>query len=253
MTHNPATLFDLERYPLDQPHSTAWTELLEHCRQALDTQGMFTLEGLVHPAACEQAVAGINPVMQTESFEHRRRHNVYFQEDVPGLPADHPALRKLETVNHTLCADQLQGQIIETLYTYTPLVRFLAAALRKPDLYLMEDPLARVNVMAYRAGEALNWHFDRSEFTTTLLLQSPESGGVFEYRNALRSDRDPNYPGVATVINQEDPATRELALEPGALQEQVGPHGGGVQAHRVDDHVAREDLRRLENGGEVGQ
>ncbi|KAG1702812.1 50S ribosomal protein L21 [Nymphon striatum] len=29
--------------------------------------------------------------------------------------------------------------------------------------------------MAYKEGETLNWHFDRSEFTTTLLLQAPQS------------------------------------------------------------------------------
>ena len=50
---------------------------------------------------------------------------------------------------------------------------------------------ARVNVMAYRAGDALNWHFDRSEFTTTCLLQAPAAGGEFQYRSALRSAADP--------------------------------------------------------------
>jgi hypothetical protein len=39
--------------------------------------------------------------------------------------------------------------------------------------------LARVNAMQYGAGEGLNWHFDRSEFTTTLLLQAPKAGGAF--------------------------------------------------------------------------
>jgi hypothetical protein len=34
--------------------------------------------------------------------------------------------------------------------------------------------------MDYRPGEALNWHFDRSQFTTTLLIQAPEQGGEFE-------------------------------------------------------------------------
>jgi hypothetical protein len=81
----------------------------------------------------------------------------------------------------------------------------------------MDDPLARVNVMGYRAGEALNWHFDRSQFTTTLLIQAPESGGEFQYRSALRSDSDPNYGGVARVLRCEDGAIRTLPLKPGTL------------------------------------
>jgi hypothetical protein len=93
----------------------------------------------------------------------------------------------------------------------------------------MEDPLARVNCMSYGPGECLNWHFDRSEFTTTLLLQAPEAGGAFEYRTDLRSDDDPNYDGVARMLNGEDPEVRSLTLTPGALNVFRGKN----TAHRV--------------------
>jgi len=86
-----------------------------------------------------------------------------------------------------------------------------------------------VNVMAYRDGEALNWHFDRSEFTTTLLLQAPESGGDFEYRTGLRSDDDPNYDGVARLLEGSDRQVETLRLAPGALN----VFRGRNTAHRV--------------------
>jgi hypothetical protein len=81
----------------------------------------------------------------------------------------------------------------------------------------MEDPLARVNVMGYRAGEALNWHFDRSQFTTTLLIQEPKAGGEFQYRTDLRSDDDPNYDGVVKFIDGLDPLVRTLPQKAGTL------------------------------------
>jgi predicted 2-oxoglutarate/Fe(II)-dependent dioxygenase YbiX len=81
----------------------------------------------------------------------------------------------------------------------------------------MRDALARVNVMAYRDGEALNWHFDRSEFTTTLLLQAPDEGGDFVYRTDLRSDADPNYDGVARLLQGEDTEVKSLKLSAGTL------------------------------------
>ena len=87
----------------------------------------------------------------------------------------------------------------------------------KPALYPMADPLAAFNVMSYRAGQALNWHFDRSEFTVTLLLQAPEAGGVFEYRTDLRSPDDPNYEGVARLLAGEDPQMRRMSVIPGTL------------------------------------
>ena len=72
--------------------------------------------------------------------------------------------------------------------------------MERPSLHPMADPLARINVMAYHAGDVLNWHFDRAEFTTTILLQAPLSGGRFQYRRALRSDSNPNYEGVGRFL-----------------------------------------------------
>jgi len=93
----------------------------------------------------------------------------------------------------------------------------------------MVDPLARVNVIAYRAGEALNWHFDRSEFTTTLILQSPAHGGEFQYRDALRSEDDTNYDGVGRLLSGEDDAVQSLPLLPGTLSVFKGKN----TAHRL--------------------
>jgi len=97
------------------------------------------------------------------------------------------------------------------------------------DLYEMKDPLARVNVMAYFEGEALNWHFDRSEFTTTILLQAPESGGDFEYRTGLRGDSDPNYDGVANFLAGNDNDKKALKLTAGTLNVFRGKN----TAHRI--------------------
>jgi protocatechuate 3,4-dioxygenase beta subunit len=75
----------------------------------------------------------------------------------------------------------------------------------------------------------LNWHFDRSEFTTTLLLQAPEAGGAFEYRTDLRSAEDPNYDGVARLLTGQDPDLQSITLEPGTLNVFRGKN----TAHRV--------------------
>ncbi len=66
-------------------------------------------------------------------------------------------------------------------------------------------------------GQQLGWHFDRSEFTTTLLLQAPTSGGEFLYRKDLRSANNPNYEGVAEVITHETELASTLNLEPCTL------------------------------------
>ncbi len=210
-------ILDLDRYPLDRPGSPGWETLVQRCRADLVRDGMYNLEGLVRPDALERAVAELRPVIDTLSFTHRRRHNIYFRKEVPGLAADHPALAMTETVNNTVCADQILQAVPLWIYEWSPFITFLAATMDKDALYPMRDALARVNVMAYRDGEALNWHFDRSEFTTTLLLQAPDEGGDFVYRTDLRNDSDSNYDGVARLLRGEDPEVKSLKLSAGTL------------------------------------
>lgn len=214
---NLEDVLDLQRFPIHQRGSDAYQALLARCKSELADNGMFNLPGFLLPQVAAKTVAQINPVMAEASFTHKRSHNIYFLDSVPGLAADHPALAHRETINHTLCADQLGHTLIDDIYRFPPLVRFLADCMDKSELHVMADELARVNVMSYRAGEALNWHFDRSEFTTTLLLQAPEGGGDFEYRTDLRSDDDPNYEGVAKMLRGEDPEVQLLKLSAGTL------------------------------------
>jgi hypothetical protein len=122
----------------------------------------------------------------------------------------------------------MAGSELMQVYEHPGLIEFLARVMGKPQLFAMADPLARVNVMRYGDGEGLNWHFDRSEFTTTLLLQSPLHGGLFQYARDLRSDDDPNLEGVAKLIRGEWPV-ENVRLWPGTLNVFRGKN----TAHRV--------------------
>ncbi|WP_264210319.1 HalD/BesD family halogenase [Leisingera thetidis] len=232
-------ILDLERYPLDRPGSPDWQALVHRCREELAKDGMFSLHGLMTPETARGAAEALAAKFETESFRHEREHNIYFQDGIEGLAPDHPALQRFKTSNLTLCADQLAGSPVLRLYEWPPFADFLAAAMGKAQLYTMQDPLARVNVMSYGPEQALNWHFDRSEFTTTMLLQAPEEGGAFIYSPELRSEEDPNYDGVERLLTGTDPNMRSVTLSPGTLNIFRGrnsPHRVGTvkgEKHRV--------------------
>jgi hypothetical protein len=222
-------VIDLQRYPLDQLDSVDGQALVKRCRDDLDRDGMFNLAGLMRPEAIENAVSEAKLLFESDAFTHSRLHNIYFLPEIQGLPTDHPAQQKFETINHTICADQIPGSVLLRLYEWLPFAAFLAAVMGKPALYGMDDPLARLNVMGYDQGEALNWHFDRSEFTTTLLLQSPDRGGEFQYRTGLRSDEDANYDGVGEFLQHQQASAKSLSLDAGTLNVFRGKN----TAHRV--------------------
>ena len=222
-------ILDLDRFPLDRPDSVRGRELLARCRRELCDTGMFSLAGLIRPEALERCISEVGPLLGTVAFTHSREHNIYFDDDFEGLEASHPALDRFRTTNHTVCGDLIPTSLVTRVYEWQPLIDFLAATMDKPQLYPMADPLARINVMEYRVGDALNWHFDRSEFTTTCLLQAPVAGGEFQYRSGLRSDADPNYDGVGRLLTGEDKRVQTLPLSPGTLNVFKGRN----TAHRV--------------------
>ena len=221
-------ILDLGTYPIHAPGSAAYEDLVKRCQSDLAAEGMFNLVGFMQADAVERLADGLSPRYPSQSFRHAREHNIYF-DDALDLGADHPALRRVTTINNTLCADQLADTVLEAIYSYPPFVAFLAEVMEMPALHVMDDPLAAFNAMAYFEGQGLNWHFDRSEFTTTLLLQKPEGGGVFQYRPALRSAQDPNFDGVARLLEGRDNRQRDMSVEAGTLNVFKGVN----TAHRV--------------------
>lgn len=222
-------IINLDNFPLDALESDAGRALVNGCQQNLAENGVFNLEGFLRPTALQRCVNEVRPPLDHNAFEHRREHNIYFEDQRVGLSADHPALKRFETINHTVCADQIPESLVCRIYEWSPFVTFLATVMKKDALYQMADPLARANVLAYRPGEALNWHFDRSEFTTTLILQSPENGGEFQYRSDLRSEKDENYDGVARLVAGKDGEVQALPLPAGTLSVFKGKN----TAHRL--------------------
>jgi hypothetical protein len=224
----PAPGVDVARYPLLALGSARGRSFLAACRQAFEATGSLSLPGFLAPEAVAAAAGELAPRM-AEAHHHSQRHNIYFSKQDPDLPPGHGALARVTTSNLTLACDKLGGTVIRRVYEWPPLCAFLAALLRKPRLYPMADALARLNVMGYRAGDGLNWHFDRAHFSVTLLLQAPRGGGAFEYRPNLRTGSDPNYDGVARLLAGADAEIRTLSLAPGTLNVFAGRYA----AHRI--------------------
>src|SRR5271165_4950262 len=105
------TILDLDRYPIEHADSPEVARLVAACQAGLAATGMFNLDGFVRQEAIERAAAEILPRSAHGAYTHQRSHNVYFEKQLSGLPADHPALRQFQTIHHTLCDDQLQGTI----------------------------------------------------------------------------------------------------------------------------------------------
>ena len=122
-------ILDLDRFPLDRLDGVRGRELLARCRRELRDTGMFSLAGLIRPEALERCISEVRPLLGTAAFTHSREHNIYFDDDIEGLEASHPALGRFRTTNHTVCGDLIPSSLVTRIYEWQPLIDFLAATM----------------------------------------------------------------------------------------------------------------------------
>jgi predicted 2-oxoglutarate/Fe(II)-dependent dioxygenase YbiX len=85
-------------------------------------------------------------------------------------------------------------------------------------LYEYADSLSSINLHYASDGQELGWHFDNSSFAITLMIQTAEDGGVFEFVKDIRDadGGEMNY-GLSAEVLDDKTATKTLLMEPGAL------------------------------------
>jgi alkylated DNA repair dioxygenase AlkB len=224
-----ADVVDLDRYPIHQLDSDRGHALVAAGRAALAREGVCNLPEFITSSAVT-AMTALADRLRASAWESDRTHTVYFEPVDESVPAGHPCARQVRSAKNGIAYDRIPADApLRRLYESDDLTAFIAAVLGKPVLFRSADPLDALQITTFRPGQELGWHFDRSEFSVTVMYQQAESGGEFEYVPALRSAEDPNYPGVERTLRGEEPASKTLPSAPGTLALFRGEHA----LHRV--------------------
>ena len=91
-------------------------------------------------------------------------------------------------------------------------------------LYRSADPLDALEIAIFGDGDELGWHFDRSEFSVTVMYQQAEAGGHFDYYPGLRNAHNENYPAVQKILHGHRDGVIRLPSSPGTLAVFRGQH-----------------------------
>ncbi|MDA9749169.1 2OG-Fe(II) oxygenase, partial [Pelagibacteraceae bacterium] len=70
---------------------------------------------------------------------------------------------------------------LNLLYKSTIFKKFLIKVLNLKYIFPYADPLSSINYNYYQKNQQLGWHFDNATFAITLMIQSADRGGEFEY------------------------------------------------------------------------
>ncbi len=207
-----ADIVDLQLYPVHDRSAPAYRALVERSRAVLAEEGAVTFPGFVRDTVIAHMAAQAMS-LRSRMFRFRDEHTVYFKPQEEIGDATHPLRRLVETEKDTVAyADIPADNLTRRLYQSDDVLAFVNDVLDQGTLYRHADPLAALNLQGFSAGQQLGWHFDRSDFSVTLAIQTPEAGGDFEYVRLLRRSDDECYATVGRFL--EDPTTQRIQILP---------------------------------------
>ncbi|MHB8382610.1 MAG: HalD/BesD family halogenase [Candidatus Binataceae bacterium] len=217
LTASPAELIDLERYPILDLASAQARTLARECRDQLDRTGACELPGFLRPAAVATLVREADELAR-EAYHSVVTGTAYLEAPAASWPADHPRRHFDKTSVGVVAYDQFPPHSpMRRLFEFEPLMEFIAAAIGKEQLYRYADPMGALNLAVMGDGERLHWHYDQTDFVTSLALRPADAGGDFEYVPLIRSSTDENYPRVKRLFEGEPEGVVRVPMNPGTL------------------------------------
>lgn len=193
-------------------------EFRNTCKATLDQHGVLVMPGFLKPDAIE-SIRSEGDTQKHLAFYTDKTHNIYLSPSDPAYPEEHPRNREVTSSKGCITTDQIPaGSALHSLYASRKFRDFLRSVLNERELHQYADYLSSINLHYASAGQELGWHFDNSSFAITLMIQSPESGGAFEYVKDVR-DADAgemNYELSEKILNGELPA-KTITMNSGTL------------------------------------
>ncbi len=231
---------DTGRYPLTEVDSAEWKGVISQVRAELAETGCCVLTDFVR-SEWEETLRREGAEIAPRAHYDVETVNVYNIAVDDDLPADHPGRVEFQRGNAFVARDLVPEEaIIHRLYTSPPFQRFVADCFGLERVHELADPLSGLCLNVVRPGMEHPWHFDTNEFTVSMLTQSPEAGGVFEYCPGIRSEEAENFDDVRDVLDgRGERLVRRLTLRPRDLQlfkgrfslHRVSPVEGGTARH----------------------
>jgi len=216
---DPLFLVNLKRYPLTHRGSDEYRRLVSSIKQKLHQHGAASLPEFILPDAIRcmateaNALAPLAYPGPSEATPYFFNYELASSHD-PSHPTNRTSKRNLAQVAYDLIPPE---SALYRLYHWGPLPEFLADVLGYSKLYQMTDLFQSLNISIMEQHGCQQWHFDRGHFVTTLLLQQPEGGGIFEYVPDIREDDDEHFDEVQKILEGERQRVRKINIEAGML------------------------------------
>jgi hypothetical protein len=193
-------IIDADRYPLESVGPRAYQVRTEAKRQFHET-GVCIFDGFLRAEAMQAVLSEID-LCASQAYVSTTSSTVYLEPSSNVWPPGDPRRMEQITTVGTLAEDQLSSDSwLRRLHGAAGFRAFIGAIVGSSHLYGYADGLTSVNVLVFKRGHRLGWHFDEAEYAVTLMLRPASSGGAFEYAPLVRRSGADDDAAIRSVIS----------------------------------------------------
>ena len=214
-------IINLDRYPLHRLGNADGQELVKQCQQDLDAHAASALHDFIRPQAIERMTAEATGLIPT-SYRHAGKPRQTYPDAEPADKNDPEALAvramKQKNSNNQVLGYQIPNNSdFRVIFLWPELKEFVRRVRRVETLYQSQCPHLGLTYKIAFEGDNDGWHYDPNDGVVTLLLQTPDKGGEFEYAPNIRTEDDENYAGVKQLFDDPETHGQRVQQKPGTL------------------------------------
>ena len=215
-------LIDLDRYPIDRLNSKPGQLLVAQCRSDLEDSAAAILPSFVRQSAILKMAKEAESLVQVAHRYDGDRAPFYDVDDNERSDDDSLQSRVRSARHPNRYCQILNYQIpnssdLRAIYLWPPLTEFIRQVLNVEHLFQSQCPHLALTMKVAYEGDTDGWHYDPNDGVITLVLQTPDNGGEFEYAPDVRNQNDQNYAGVDRLYKSPDVEAIRPTLEPGTF------------------------------------
>ncbi len=215
-------LIDLDRYPIDRLNNKPGQLLVAQCRSDLEDSAAAILPSFMRQSAILKMAKEAESLVQIAHRYDGDRAPFYDVDDNERLDDDSLESRVRSARHPNRYCQILNYQIpnssdLRAIYLWPPLTEFIRQVLNVEHLFQSQCPHLALTMKVAYEGDTDGWHYDPNDGVITLVLQTPDNGGEFEYAPDVRNQNDQNYAGVDRLYKSPDVEAIRPTLEPGTF------------------------------------
>ena len=193
-------------------------DYLNACKDKLKNNSVLQLDDFLLPTSLKKIQNEAN-LLHSKAYYCTQNHTVFLNKKNNDLDINDPCNIEVQSDKGCVPHDLIPPESnLSKLYNSSDFIQFLETVLGINKIYPYKDTLSSINYNYYEKNQQLGWHFDNASFAITLMIQSPNSGGVFQYisegRDFEKKIIDKKL--IKLILNDSYPVN-ELSVQPGTL------------------------------------